>query len=42
MEYRLVLSTGSVCKSLHVLKAPLKLVAKCVHAVLDVKRLLDK
>jgi hypothetical protein len=42
MEYRLVLSAGSVCESVRVLEAPLELVAKCVHAVLDVERLLDK
>jgi hypothetical protein len=42
VEYCLVLSAGSVCEGVRVLEAPLKLVAKCMHAILDVKRLLDK
>jgi hypothetical protein len=42
MEYHFVLSTGSVGKGVCVLKTPLELIAKRVHAVLDVKRLLDK
>jgi hypothetical protein len=42
VEYGLVLGTGSVCEGVRVLEAPLKLVAKCVHVVLDVEWLLDK
>jgi hypothetical protein len=42
VEYRLVLSAGSVCKSNNILLAPLELIAECVYAVLDVVRLLDK
>jgi hypothetical protein len=42
VEYGLVLGAGSVCEGNDVLLAPLKLIAKRVHAVLDVERLLDK
>jgi hypothetical protein len=42
MKYGFVLSARSVGESVRVLEAPLELIAECVHAVLDVKRLLDK
>jgi hypothetical protein len=42
VEYSLVLGAGSVSKHMHVLKAPLELVAKCVHAVLNIERVLDE
>jgi hypothetical protein len=42
MEYGLVLSAGTVSERVGVLETPLELVAECVHAVLNVERLLDK
>jgi hypothetical protein len=42
VEYCLVLSTGSVCEGVRVCEAPFELIAECVHAVLDVERLLDE
>jgi hypothetical protein len=42
VKYGFVLSTGAVGKCNGILEAPLELVAKGVHTILDVKRLLDK
>jgi hypothetical protein len=42
VKYCFVLSAGTVSERVSVLETPLELVAECVHAVLNVERLLDE
>jgi hypothetical protein len=42
VKYCFVLSAGTVSERVGVFETPLELVTKCVHAVLDVERLLDE